>query len=359
MHNQDLIIYFAEKFFLGFGTTTLIAIVFSIIKSTNLREFLSKFINTSIRIISVLGIIYFFYYLIDFIVFYSSDEATVFNERAVGPYAWAYWMMLIRPFVFCLLTQLFWIKKIQNTKWLIFLNTLFIFIIVLGSGANFERFVILLTSFHRDYLPSSWSTMDSDFIFSDSLLFIFIPLLAAFENIVLFSSIVFILWVVKSNNNIRKMNNIKSLKSYHLLWIFALISIIISFFEYFLLKESTIDINVHDTYFVIAHFHITYLIFTVLFILGFLYYLFYRIELKLIRALTRIHVFITCFSLPVYYIGNIFNSIKTKNNVPPLFDDISYTNIFISILILVVIIAQLLFILNLLFSLIRHFFKKL
>lgn len=196
MNNQDFIINIFEKLFLGFGLITLLAIILSFFKLSNLREFLSKFINTSIKLIRILGIIYFFYYLIRFIIFYSSNEVTLFNERAVGPYAWAYWYMILRPFIFCFLVQLFWIEKVQNTKWLIFFNTLVIFLIVFGSGVNFERFVVLISSYHRDYFPNK--SIDNSIIY-----YPFILIFSLIENIVLFLSLVFITWFINGKIKIK------------------------------------------------------------------------------------------------------------------------------------------------------------
>jgi molybdopterin-containing oxidoreductase family membrane subunit len=76
-------------------------------------------------------------------------ELFTFKNRAFGPYAWAYWIM-----VSCnvLSPQFFWIKKIRTTPWMIFLLSL-----VINVGMWFERFVIIVTSLHRDFVPSSWS----------------------------------------------------------------------------------------------------------------------------------------------------------------------------------------------------------
>ncbi len=85
-----------------------------------------------------------------FIAWYSQvpEEGFVFLNRAVGPYAWAYWTMItcnvISP-------QLFWFKKIRTN-----IVALFILSIFINIGMWFERFVIVITSLHRDYLPSSW-----------------------------------------------------------------------------------------------------------------------------------------------------------------------------------------------------------
>ncbi len=86
-----------------------------------------------------------------FIAWYSGNEYEryCFVNRATGPYWWAYWSM-----VSCnvLSPQFFWFKKLRT-------NITFVFIIsiVVNIGMWFERFVIITTSLHRDFLPSSWS----------------------------------------------------------------------------------------------------------------------------------------------------------------------------------------------------------
>jgi len=75
-------------------------------------------------------------------------ERYAFINRALGPYAWAYWLM-----VTCnvLLPQLLWFKKIRST-----IKYLYPIVILVNLGMWLERFVIIVTSLTRDYLPSSW-----------------------------------------------------------------------------------------------------------------------------------------------------------------------------------------------------------
>ena len=86
-----------------------------------------------------------------FMAWYSGVEYEqyAFFNRATGPYWWAYWTMMtcnvISP-------QLFWFKKIRTS-----IVATFILSIVVNIGMWFERFVIIVTSLHRDYLPSSWA----------------------------------------------------------------------------------------------------------------------------------------------------------------------------------------------------------
>ena len=85
-----------------------------------------------------------------FIAWYSGNpvERFVFANRAFGPYAWAYWTM-----VSCnvLSPQLFWFKKARTNT-----AVLWIVALLVTIGMWFERFVIIVTTLHRDFLPSSW-----------------------------------------------------------------------------------------------------------------------------------------------------------------------------------------------------------
>jgi len=85
-----------------------------------------------------------------FTAWYSGNpyEFFTFLNRAGGPYAWAYWIMVscnvISP-------QVFWFKKARTS-----IPILFVMSIIINIGMWFERFVIIVTSLHRDFLPSAW-----------------------------------------------------------------------------------------------------------------------------------------------------------------------------------------------------------
>ena len=85
-----------------------------------------------------------------FMAWYSGYEyeSFAFINRATGPYAWAYWIMIscnvISP-------QLFWFKKFRTSIPVMFAVSIFV-----NIGMWFERFVITVTSLHRDFMPSSW-----------------------------------------------------------------------------------------------------------------------------------------------------------------------------------------------------------
>ena len=103
-------------------------------------------------IITVTGSIVGVAYITEFfIASYSGVEAEqyAFINRAFGPYWWAYASMMtcnvISP-------QLFWFKKIRTN-----IASTFVISIIVNIGMWFERFVIIVTSLHRDYIPSSWA----------------------------------------------------------------------------------------------------------------------------------------------------------------------------------------------------------
>ena len=103
------------------------------------------------KIMMVTGMMVGYAYAVEFFIsVYSGNpyEQFVFVNRAFGPYAWAYWIM-----VSCnvLSPQIFWWKKARTN-----MAILFVMSIVVNIGMWFERFVIVVSSLHRDFLPSSW-----------------------------------------------------------------------------------------------------------------------------------------------------------------------------------------------------------
>ena len=85
-----------------------------------------------------------------FIAWYSGNpnERFHFLNRAFGPYQWA-WIMMVTCNV--MVPQFFWFRKLRQN-----LVVVFIISILVNVGMWFERFVIIVLSLHRDFLPSSW-----------------------------------------------------------------------------------------------------------------------------------------------------------------------------------------------------------
>jgi Ni/Fe-hydrogenase subunit HybB-like protein len=85
-----------------------------------------------------------------FIAWYCGNpyEGFTFLNRAFGPYAWAYWIMITCN---VLVPQIFWSAKARRS-----VVVLWIASVLVNVGMWFERFVIVVSSLSRDYLPSSW-----------------------------------------------------------------------------------------------------------------------------------------------------------------------------------------------------------
>jgi molybdopterin-containing oxidoreductase family membrane subunit len=72
----------------------------------------------------------------------------VANRTYFGPYAWSYWVLILCNF---LVPQMMWSKRLRRN-----LVTVFIAVMFVNVGMWLERFVIIVTSLNRDFLPSSW-----------------------------------------------------------------------------------------------------------------------------------------------------------------------------------------------------------
>ncbi len=104
------------------------------------------------KILLTAGMLVGYAYAVEFFTaWYSANEYEffAFKNRALGPYAWSYWTM-----VFCnvISPQLFWFKRFRTS-----IPAMLTVAILVTIGMWFERFVIIVTSLHRDFLPSSWA----------------------------------------------------------------------------------------------------------------------------------------------------------------------------------------------------------
>jgi molybdopterin-containing oxidoreductase family membrane subunit len=87
-----------------------------------------------------------------FIAWYSASdfEQFAFQNRLFGPFGWAYGIMVLCNVI---TPQLLWIRKVRSS-----LVWIFAISILVNVGMWFERFVIIVTGLHRDFLPSSWTS---------------------------------------------------------------------------------------------------------------------------------------------------------------------------------------------------------
>ena len=144
--------FVAGAIFSGFAMVQTLMLILR--KVMNLQDYITLgHIEAMNKVIVLTGSIVGCAYLTElFMAWYSQvpfEQDIFFKYRIAGPYGWSYWLMMtcnvISP-------QLFWFRKLRR-------NVLFTFImsIVVNIGMWFERFVIIVSSLYRDYLPSSWS----------------------------------------------------------------------------------------------------------------------------------------------------------------------------------------------------------
>ena len=150
--------FVAGAIFSGFAMVLTLMLIAR--KVLNLEEYITiQHIELMNKIIILTGSIVGIAYLTEFFIAWYSGvpfEQYAFMNRAFGPYWWAYWSMMTSNVI---TPQLFWIKKIRTSVMATFVISIFV-----NIGMWFERFVIIVTSLHRDYLPSSWTMYSPTFI---------------------------------------------------------------------------------------------------------------------------------------------------------------------------------------------------
>jgi Ni/Fe-hydrogenase subunit HybB-like protein len=117
-----------------------------------LEDFItSRHLQNMAKVMLVTGLIVAYGYLTEaFIAWYSGDPYEMFvpYNRSTGTYWWTYWLLIL-----CNVTipQTLWLKRVRTSPILLFIVSL-----IINSGMWLERFVIVVTSLHRDFLPSAW-----------------------------------------------------------------------------------------------------------------------------------------------------------------------------------------------------------
>lgn len=142
--------FVAGAIYSGFAMVLTLMIIMR--KVFNLTEYITmKHLENMGLVILVTGMMVSLAYTTEFVIAaYSANqvEQYVFMNRMQGPYAWAFWTMFAANVVS---PHFMWFKKLRQN-----IVMLFVMSIIVNIGMWFERFVIVVTSLHRDYLPSSW-----------------------------------------------------------------------------------------------------------------------------------------------------------------------------------------------------------
>lgn len=154
-----------ESILLGFGIySILLSLFLNRLEKWN-TELIKSFDNLACIIFSIGGLL-----LIESIysITHNQDEYRPFKliNNFHGPYILTNW---VQPISLLILTQLLWLKKIKRSRFLRFT-------IGINLMLPYEKLVTIITSLHRDYLPSSWNMKsDSNIIFDWAIyLFVFV-----------------------------------------------------------------------------------------------------------------------------------------------------------------------------------------
>lgn len=141
-----------DTIYIIFPIFIIISMFLNLVKDEKFRANNLKVRGVGFKVLSIAGI----FYMIQLTIQLVKPTASGLNEyegftalqRATGPY----WLLyLINLFTLTILPQLSWIKKVRNSNFYIWTIT-----ILLLLFTNFERIFVLVTSAHRDYVPSSW-----------------------------------------------------------------------------------------------------------------------------------------------------------------------------------------------------------
>lgn len=143
--------FVAGAIFSGFAMVLTLAIPIRALYG--LQDFITlRHLRNMGNILLATGLIVGYGYLMEtFMSFYSGSiyERYMIMNRMFGPYGWAYWLLILCNVA---VPQLLWIRKVKQNILLLWLISL-----VINGGMWLERFVIIVVSLHRDFLPSSWS----------------------------------------------------------------------------------------------------------------------------------------------------------------------------------------------------------
>ena len=180
--------FVAGAIYSGFAMVMTLAI--PIRQVYGLQDFITmRHLHNMAKVMLATGLIVGYGYMMEvFMAWYSASDYETFmiRNRMFGPYGAAYWALILTNI---LIPQLMWLKRVRNS-----LPVMFVMSLIVNVGMWLERFVIVVTSLHRDFLPSSWgmyyptvwdwATYAGTIGLFLTLLFLFIrflPMIAIFE----------------------------------------------------------------------------------------------------------------------------------------------------------------------------------
>jgi molybdopterin-containing oxidoreductase family membrane subunit len=142
--------FVAGAIYSGFAMVMTLSI--PIRKFYGLEDFITmRHLENMAKVMLATGLIVAYGYMMEtFGAFYSGNQYDKFVllNRWFGPYAFFYWLLILCNIA---IPQMMWFKKVRTN-----VAVLFVISLVVNIGMWLERFIIVVTSLHRDFLPSSW-----------------------------------------------------------------------------------------------------------------------------------------------------------------------------------------------------------
>ena len=159
--------FVAGAIFAGFAMVLTLAIPLR--RLLHIEDFITqRHLENMGRVMLVSGLVVAYGYAMEhFMAWYSGNiyEWSIFfgpEGRMRGPYAWAYWGMILCNII---APQAIWFKRIRTSPVLLWIVAMFV-----NVGMWLERFVIIVTSLARDYIPAAWANY-SPTVFDFSMFF--------------------------------------------------------------------------------------------------------------------------------------------------------------------------------------------
>ncbi len=142
--------FVAGAIFSGFAMVLTLAIPLRAL--FGLEDFITdRHLQNMAKVMLATGLIVAYGYLIEiFMAWYGDNRYDMYMSvnRMLGPYAFQFWSLIACNVI---APQVLWIKRVRRSP-----AFLFVIAIVVNVGMWLERYVIIVTSLHRDFLPSSW-----------------------------------------------------------------------------------------------------------------------------------------------------------------------------------------------------------
>lgn len=143
--------FVAGAIYSGFAMVLILAIpIRAVYKLHNLITV--AHLNNCAKLMLATGLVLAYTYALEpFTAWYSGDtfEMAMVHNRAVGPQSWTYWTTLMCNVA---IPQLLWLRRVRINP-----RPLFCVSVVILYGMWMERYMIIITALHRDYLPSAWT----------------------------------------------------------------------------------------------------------------------------------------------------------------------------------------------------------